>query len=645
MPIKEIKNLKSNIKINDQDSGYGVRVFAVPRPPIPISLFLIFAFAIAAQTPPSSGQDGSLKDTWDPAKYISIEEIKPGMQAYCLTCYKGTKVEKFDLDVLSIVRNIEPGRDAILVQGTDERFIRTGPVAGCSGSPVYIEGRLAGAIALAWPLSKDPLYGVTPIKDMLRVGTSEKGQETRDKPDKADYRITFDFSRPIDFAEIYQQLSTSITPHRSSLVPRPSSSLEQLPCPVVVSGLPDKACEQLDVLAGAFGFTAVSGTSSTGDSQAETVKLSPGAVLTVPLITGDMTVTALGTATEVIGDRVYGFGHSLLGYGPINLPMATGQVHTVVSNLVRSFKLGSALEIVGTLTTDESTAVVGRVGEKPKMIPARIRIDRYNDTKQRVYNCLVAHNRLLTPALLNVAVNGAALYLGDFPPDHTINYKVAIGMEKEEIKFENISTGLGVNEMVSEGIGSVALLMNNPFKEVDITSFDVDISILSKNIDSHIWSVDLSDSEVEAGQEIEINMIVESYLSEKKRYNFSLKIPDQTPPGKYEMIVCGSNEYEQFLRKAVPGRFLAQNYESLITALNNALSVERDRLYCLLMLPPGGVAVEKAELPDLPATKALILQDTKRAMRTMPFPRWLEKSIRTGTVVNDKKSLRITVVK
>ena len=124
------------------------------------------SLCVAGEIVPPKGTEG----VWDPARYISIDEIKPGMQAYCLTEYGIAGIEKFGLEIVDVVRNIEPGRNAILVKGTDERFMRTGPVAGCSGSPVYIEGRLAGALAFAWPFSKDPLYGATPIEEMLRVG-------------------------------------------------------------------------------------------------------------------------------------------------------------------------------------------------------------------------------------------------------------------------------------------------------------------------------------------------------------------------------------------------------------------------------------------------------------------------------------------
>jgi len=627
-----------------------------------IFYFLVFAFYISlvfgglfckageqsdktgTRTETRPGRD-VLKGIWDTAKYISIDEIAPGMEAYCLTCFKGTEVEKFTLDVLSVVHNIEPGRDAILVKGTSERFIQTGPVAGCSGSPVYIQGRLAGAIAFAWFFSKDPLYGVTPIKEMLQVGqgtTSNQQPVPGDQP-RGGMGFALDFSKPIDFAEINKHLNS----RSSTSIQYRASGFGRLPCPLIVSGLSAKTCQQLDALVEPLGLMAVSGSGgSTNVNQAEDVQLAPGAVLTVPLVAGDMTIFVLGTATEVLGDKVYGFGHSFLGYGPVDLPMATGQVHTVVSSLSLSSKLASLGKIVGALTTDESTAVCGRIGAKAQMIPLTIKVDRYNDTQTRLYNCQVANNQLLTPIVLQLAVAGAASYLGDFPPDHMIEYKVAIDAEPAGvISFENVSTGVAVTELIAESIGSVALLMNNPFKKVDIKSLNFDIRILPKNIISHIWSVDLSDSKVKAGGEVKVSVVVESFLAEKKKYQFSLKIPEQTNPGRYDLMVLGSSEYEQYLRKAVPYRFMAQDLTSLIKALNDALSIERDKLYCLLVLPPGGVAVERAELPDLPATKTLLLQNAKRALITQPYPHWLEKSTRTDTVVVDKKIMHITVEK
>jgi len=591
-----------------------------------------------------------LDDIWDSDKYISIDEIQPGMEAYCLTCYKGTEIEKFGLDVLSVVRDVEPGRDVILVQGTDERFIHTGPVGGCSGSPVYIDGRLAGALAFAWSFSKDPLYGVTPIGDMLQVGQVSGPDSYRARSAERDVDqvgFVFDFSRPIDFAEIDKQITT----------PRISASkglagISPLPCPLITSGLPASVCEQLESWVEPFGLMVVPGISGTAklplsrQGEGAGVQLEPGAVLVVPLISGDMVMFVLGTATLVSGDKVYGFGHSFLGYGPVDLPMAIGQVHTVVSSLARSFKLGSMGEIVGALTADESAAVLGRIGAKAKTISLTIKIDRYNDTEVRVYNCQIVDNQVLTPAILRMAIAGAALYLGDFPQDHMIEYKTAITLKgADAISFENISTDMGINEVLLESTVSVALLMNNPYRKADIESFDLEIRVEPKNIVSHIWSVDLSDSKVKAGEEIEIDVIVESFLAGMERYQFRFKIPEGLTAGKYELTVCGSGGYGQFLKKAVPYKFIAQNFSDLIEVLNNSLQIKRDKLYCILTLPPGGVAVEKSELPDLPATKALVLQNAKRTLKTQPYQRWLERSLETDTVVVDKKVMYVTVEK
>jgi hypothetical protein len=633
-----------------------LKIFAKPKAGFFLFSLLVLAcpFCWADERLDKTRPQNAVEGVWDPTKYIGIDEIRPQMKAYCLTTYKGTEIEKFALDVLSVVRNIEPGRDAILVQGTDERFIHTGPVWGCSGSPVYIDGRLAGALAFAAFFSKDPLYGVTPVKEMLRVGQVSFSQRNAGQTagtsnpvkDVWEPAFGFDFSRPINFAEINRQITTSRLSAKNI-----QGGLTFLPCPLITSGLPAEVCEQLNASVEPFGLVAVPGIAGGGAPNAaksvwepNDVQLAPGACLAVPLVTGDITMTAIGTVTEVVGDKVYGFGHGLLGHGVIDLPMATGQVHTVVSSVIRSFKFASPIEIVGALTTDESAAVRGQIGAKAKMIPLVITVDRYNDTQKRVYNCRVADNQLLTPLVLRSAVAGAALMLGSLPPDHTVKYKVVIGVEgTAPITFENVSTGVGLDEMLEECTASVAILLNNPYEKVDIKSINFDVHIVPKNISSRIWSVDLSDSRVKAGQQLDVTVVVESFLAEKKEYHRSLKIPRELAPGKYDLIVCGGHGYQEFLMKAAPYKFVPQSLETLVEAMNNLLTIGRDKLYCLLVLPAAGIAVERAELPDLPATKILLLQDVKRTLRSQPHPHWLEESLATGTVIIDEKVMQITV--
>ena len=593
----------------------------------------------------TGGTEGGPEVSWDPAKYIGLDEIEPGMEAYCLTEYGRAGIEKFGMKVVDVIRNINPSsgpgsRDAILVEGTDQRWMHTGPVAGCSGSPVYIDGRLAGALAFTWAYAKDPLYGATPIEEMLRIGLGSGAGRSETGPRHVD--LALDLSGPIDLLRVDKQLESALVGASRGL-----RGANYLPCPLVTSGLPAGVSEQLTALAEPFGFVVVvGGGAGAGDDvgASEKARLVPGACLAVPMVSGDISMATYGTVTDVVGDKVYGFGHYLLGQGRIDLPMATAKVHTVVSNVASSFKLASVLKTVGALTLDEATGIVGEIGAEATMIPLTIRIDRYNETQERLYKCRLLNNRLLTPFYLRVAVAGAAFQLGDFPLEHTIKYNVAIGIEGgRSVSSQNISSGMGLNELILESYASVGLVMNNPYERVDIESIAFDIRILPKSSISHIWSVELSDAKVKAGENVEISVVVESVLAPKKNYRCRLEIPENLAPGKYELTVCGSRDYERFLVKAVPHRFVAQSLPGLIRALNNSLQIGRDKLYFLLTLPPRGVIVEDAELPDLPATKTLVLQDTKRALSVLPYSHWLERSVETDTVVIDKSVLPIIV--
>ncbi|MFN2222528.1 MAG: hypothetical protein ACK2UH_08260, partial [Candidatus Promineifilaceae bacterium] len=467
---------------------------------------LLLAFGPAAQAQDSAAAS-------DAQRYIGVEEIRAGMDAYCLTDYGQAGIEKFALKVVDVIRDIDPGHDAILVMGTDDRFKHTGPVGGCSGSPVYIDGRLAGALAFGWTFPKDPLYGVTPIKEMLEVGRTNPnlaGRRAGREP-----AFTFDFSQPIDLAAVNEQIMS-----RRLIGSGPTNGATALPCPLLISGLPTDVSQRLASDFEAMGFMAVpglAGSASSGDDAPSELK--PGGTLTVPLVTGDIRLNVMGTVTEVRDDRVYAFGHSFLGYGSLNLPMAGGKVYTVVSTLMRSFKLGTSTEIVGALTVDEYAAVSGKIGAEPRMVPLSIRVERYNDPMARSYDCQVAYNDLLTAQLVRSAIAAAALQLGTLPPDHTIEYDVAIDLaDGQSVRFGNVSTSTGLLEPAAEIGGALALLMNNPYDGPEIKALDFTIRMRPDNITAHLWSVDVVDPQIEPGQDLDIDVVVESFLSEKRRY-------------------------------------------------------------------------------------------------------------------------------
>ena len=568
----------------------------------------------------------------DKTRYITIDEIMPGMDAVCLTVYKGIEIEKFSLKVVDVVKDIRPGRNAILVMGTDERFIHTGPVAGCSGSPVYINNRLAGALAFAWPFSKDPLYGVTPIEEMLEAGSYNPAQKTS-------FALRLDFSKPIDLKTAYNQ-TINFRSHEQQAA---SDGISMLPCPIATT-LPQSSFLDFTDAFKSVGLIPVSGGASGGLSEYTDVQMKPGGILTLPLVYGDIELSVIGTITDVADEKVYAFGHSFLGEGPIDIPMATGYVHTVVANVVRSFKFSQTIDIKGALYADQSTAIVGTIGKKAVTIPMRLTVERFDDKKVRHYNCQIVSHRFFTPLIAGICLSGTAKMFGQLPADHSVQYKTRIGIEGyEPVCLENFSSFAELEDCLSDSIGALSLIMNNPYSRPAISSLDFEIKILPQAAVSHIWSFDISDTTVKPGQTITASVTLESYLAGHKNYKTLITVPDDIPPGQYKLLLSGIDDYMLFTTKAAPYRYIPENLPSLISIINNVANTKRNNLHMVLILPDSGIAIETSELPELPLSKTLLLNDEKRSILTKPATQWLEKTIPVDTIVLDSRSLDIVV--
>ena len=569
----------------------------------------------------------------DKTKYITTDEIKPGSQAYCLSVISGTKVERFDLEVLSVIRNHRPGRDAILVLGIDEIFKHTGAIRGCSGSPVYIDNRLAGALAASWTYTKDPLYIVTPIEDMLKVGRYQPDTKDQSQPS-----ISIDLSKTPDFDQIQKDIINACSQNRLP-------GAEQ-PC-LLATSLPQQVCtslaEQLKP-AGLLPIPAGQIASSTQDTA--DVPLEPGASLAIPLVSGDMLLSAAGTVTEVIDNKVYAFGHNFLGHGPVDLPMANAYVHTVVASISSSFKLVSVGKTVGAIQADEATGVYGRSDLTAPTIPIRITIDRYNDSQKKVYNCNLIVDRLYTPLMIQTAIAGAAGLRGPLPPKHMIQYKGRITCEGlTPIIFENISSQKSYGDCIPEAAGAVAMLINNPFQKVKVLALEFELKIIPEDIVANIWSIDLSKSIVKPGETVDISVTLLSQMSKKTVHSLKFAVPNEVKPGTYNLTITGGPEYENFITKASPHKLTAYDLPTMVDALNNALTIRRDKLHAIMTLPPGGITVQQIELPDLPQTKVLLLKNPKRTMMTLPYQHWIQESVKIDSIVAGKKTMKVTVEK
>ncbi len=567
----------------------------------------------------------------DSDRYITLDEIHTDMKAHTLTVWSGTEIERFPLRVLSVVRNRQPGEDMILVRALDERFEASGAVQGVSGSPVYIDGRLAGALAAGWMGSLEPLYLVRPIENMLQVGAASSAVATA----SGSGHMTLNVSEPLDLSAIYEQAMAKQTP---------LGSRDSLPLALATS-LPAEVCRHLSGTDMVPGATLLPGALTTpAAGQDMDVPIEPGGVLAAVLCSGDINLAAIGTATDVQGDTVYGFGHSFTGLGAVQFPMAAGTVHTVVAGRTSSFKFSSPGPILGTIEYDQNAAVRGRIGKIPTMVPLRISVERFNDPEVRVYDCQLAFDRQFTPLIARLVVQASALMQGPLPPEHTVRYKGRIEVQGgQAIAFDNVSSGRSVAEMGMEILSTLTLLLNNPFELVRPEAIDVELFIEPGDSTAGIWSAQLSRTTVKPGQTVTANLMLQTFRASRSAASIELAIPDSMPAGKHTLHLMGAAAYNSFLTQHAPHRFRVVDTDSLLTGLDQVLNMPRNKLYAVLPVPATGLTMRRHALPDLPPTRMALMQDPKRLEPAEPYKNWIQNSVALDTIVSGAVQVELTV--
>ncbi len=574
----------------------------------------------------------------DTEKYIPFDEIRPGMDAYCLTVYDGTKIEKFDLEVLDVMYRFRPGQNRIVVKGLDPRFIHSGPVQGCSGSPVFIDGRMAGALSSGWGFSKDPLYMATPIEEMLSILDATEQSARSGMTNQP--RLALDFSKPLNFSNLKRQYR--------ELIHTPSAARGQSLCPLVTS-LPPAAIEQLRASFQGLGFEILQN-ASTGSAkiQPDLAQIKPGGVLAVPLMDGDISMAATGTITDVIpapdGDRILAFGHGFNSEGPVDMPIALGTVHTIVASNAISFKLSSSTTPIGTLTHDQDSGVVGVVGKTPKTIDFNLSIDSFADAKIRDYNCKMAVHRRYTPLLLRSAIMAATMRTAEPPYEHTFKYSVDFEFEKyPPLHFENVSSQLGFAQILEETGLVMMLLLNNPYEIVDVKKISVDIKLIPETTAVEINRISISSTTAKPGDRVTVDALLDTFRGEKINRTFDITIPDDTQPGTYMLTFGGFFTYENIFQQNKRHLIAPYDVPSLLKSLELFSGIKRDKVYLVMNRTTGGVALRNRELPSLPATKTLLLSDPKHTDIAQPYKDWTEKVFPVDFILMDEYQFQIKV--
>ncbi len=440
-----------------------------------------------------------------PPAIMPLVDVRPGMVGQALTVFQGTKPEPFKIRVVSIMRNFLPKQDVILIRAEDPRVEFSGIVAGMSGSPVYIDGKLVGAIAYAWSFAKEPLGGVTPIESMLAE---------RRRPRRTDKETTVERLRGSTGTPDALARGLGLPPMG------PTASLGEphllrASVPLSVSGFTPRTVAELANELRPSGLVPLQAGGGRRAGPPAAGRVEPGSAIGVELVRGDMSTVATGTVTYVSGADVLAFGHPLFGIGEVYLPLVDAEIHAFLPSLSQSFKMSSPLNEVGTLVQDRPACIIGDLDARSTMLPVDVRVTGPG-TEPRLFHAEVARNRRLTGMLASMVIGNA---IADAEPDVTdmvvtVTSKVGVkGFAPLELRDQIFSPeGVSGHALASSrGLKAMGDLMFNPFEPVVLDRMDVDVRVEFRRDVAEIVAVSLPSQDVHAGDTVGLRVTLRPY--------------------------------------------------------------------------------------------------------------------------------------
>jgi hypothetical protein len=613
-------------------------------------LIALLSTGVFAQTP--AGNSSSSSSNPARGKYMAVSEVKEGMRGKALTVFRGTEPEEFDVEILGVVPGgIGPKQDLIIGRIGGGNAERTAVFAGMSGSPVYVDGRLVGAISYSFPFSKEAICGITPIEQMLSIFEKQAGgPKAAREPGAISFAelasAQFEGSLPGHPAGSGQLLSVSGGSSMLSAVA--GQTFRPIGTPLTFTGISQSTLDRFApelIKAGLIPVAAVGGAAPIGPMKAaDAGTLQGGDSVSMQMTRGDISLAAAGTVTLRDGDKIYAFGHPFLSLGTSELPMSESSVVTVIPNINNSFKLAVPDAMVGTMTQDRATGVFGKLGVAPRMIPVKLNFQNSRGQKDTL-NFEVARDDFLTPLLLNIAVYNSLTAQERSIGDSTIHVSGTVNIAGEQpVKIERRFTGA---QAAVQAAGSVAVpvntLLKNSFDKLEIKGIELDLTTDDGSKSAILDRLTIDRSQVKAGETVEITAFARTNLGRVVVQRIPITIPLDTPAGS---IVVSLGDGGSIQKTEAIQHFVPNNLSEMIAMINKVKI--SDRLYLKISRTTTGAIIGSSELPNLPpSVLATISNDrisggVKASTQTII----LEKAIAPAEyLIAGDQSLTVTVVK
>ncbi|HVZ20803.1 MAG TPA: SpoIVB peptidase S55 domain-containing protein [Vicinamibacterales bacterium] len=548
-----------------------------------------------------------------------VDQLKPGMEAIGRTVFEGDRVEDFKVHILGVLRNvIGPRRNLILARLEGGPLAKTGVIAGMSGSPVYIDGRLVGAVSYSLgQFATEPIAGITPFDEMVDATTTPGPRRQTARVDlstpltpeglRNSLRQAFSWFRP--FADSPADVQVLGDPTLSASL---GTLLRPIATPLAMGGF-DPAV--IDPIAGVFrdhGFVPMMAgavQAATASARAE-APLRPGDPVGVDLMTGDLELGATGTITAIDGDRLYAFGHPFYGLGPTQFPMTRAYVEVVLPSLSDSMKITSTGGIIGTIQQDRATAIAGTLGVKPKLIPIHLKlISDHGSTRE--FSMEMVNDQLFTPLLAYMSILNT---LQSYERQNGVaSYEVkgaAIVKGHGELSFEDLFTGDQPSAAASAYVvAPLNLLLRNQFEDVQLEALNLEIDASEQARTATLERAWIDGARPKPGSTVNLKVLIRSYRGDEVTRSVPVQIPANARGSVSIMVSDGAHLSQVEARELQVQPLQARGLPQMISVLNNAR--KNNRLYVRLVTPDGGAVVKGEPLAALPPSVLAVMQSDR----------------------------------
>jgi hypothetical protein len=615
------------------------------------SLFAAFLLVFAAALVSFAGDVKLPRPKAGKVEIMPLKDVKPGMKATAWTVFQGTEPEPVPIEIVGRYKNQWGPKQDIIVGKMGGKAIRTNVAGGMSGSPVYIDGKLIGAVALRMStFSPDAICGITPIEYMLEINDYDNS-----KPEDARTPEKLGSRKP---AAAEGMLGELVAAGATGGMPPQMPAMVPIETPVSLSGFSDSAVREFGPFFQQMGIPVVQGGAVTTTTASKPVagwqsSLNPGESVAGVLVSGDFSITGLGTVTYNDGKKVLAFGHPFFNLGPVDMPMTKGEVLMTLASSYQPNKMANATDVVGALHQDRHSGIEGTLGAESPMIPVSLKVRALDDhgspaTEKNFHFNVFVHQKW-TPYLMMLTLYNSVSQLNEFADEAT--YRLSGKVEMKGNSNISLSTMQASGEMPMPAPMVLAgwfgdkfnrLYLNN-VKTPDVKSVNVTVDLLPERRVASIESAWVPNADVQPGDEVPVKVFLRPYRGEPIERDFKIKVPDGLAKGDHRILLSDADTVNRMQNIAgATNRYI--DLPETVSLINQERT--NNKLYVSLVESSPTAYFDDKTLPSLPSSVLNVMQAgraSNRPLVTSPETATEQMALPFDYVVSGSYSLRIHV--